>query len=732
MTGKLPSAIAEAGTEAESQFYIPAAVSLQERKLRALKHGDTFALFDHYGDIIPHSGTPEGLFHRDTRYVSRLELLLNGHRPMLLSSTIQDDNATLAVDLTNPDIYLAGHLSLPRNTIHLQRLKFIWHGACHERIAIRNFDNVPHEVLLALHFDGDFADLFEVRGQERARRGERRRELAGDGKVAIRYRGIDGVSNTLTIRLTPAPAQLREAGANYRLLLEPQAQKTVFLVLACEEPAPAAKVAPADYFLSMIASRRALGKSVRRAASVDSSNTLFNEMITRAMSDLYMLVTETEHGPYPYAGIPWFSTPFGRDGLITALFTLWLDPTIAKGALKYLAATQATSLDADRDAEPGKILHETRGGEMARLREVPFERYYGSVDATPLFVVLAGAYLERTGDLETVRSIWPNLEAALQWIDRFGDGDGDGFVEYNRHSENGLVNQGWKDSHDSIFHADGRLAQGPIALCEVQAYVYLAKRHAARIARRLDLPGQSAELEQQADALQSKFEAMFWCEEIGTYALALDGMKQPCRVRASNAGHALFAGIASAERGARVADTLLQRDFFGGWGIRTVAASQPRYNPMSYHNGSIWPHDNAMIAMGLAHYGRKDEAARLLTAMFDAASYMDLRRLPELYCGFARRRGKGPTFYPVACSPQAWATAAPFAMLQAILGLSFDNRSREIRLKQPRLPDFLDELRLRGLRVAGQSADIEIRRHDGDVAVNVLRRDDNVRVVVSH
>ncbi len=732
MTGKLPSAIVEPGTEAESQFYIPAAVSLQERKLRALKHGDTFALFDHYGDIIPHSGTPEGVFHRDTRYLSRLELLLNGQRSMLLSSTIQDDNATLAVDLTNPDIYVAGHLSLPRNTIHLQRLKFIWRGTCHERIAVRNFDSVPHEVLIALHFDGDFADLFEVRGQERARRGERSRELQGNGKVAIRYRGIDGVPNTVTIRLTPAPTQLRETGATYRLLLEPQAQETVFLAFTCEDPAPATDAAPADYFRSMIALRRALRKSVRRAAAVDSSNMLFNEMIARGMSDLYMLVTETEHGPYPYAGIPWFSTPFGRDGLITALFTLWLDPSIARGVLKYLAATQATSIDPDRDAEPGKILHETRGGEMARLREVPFERYYGSVDATPLFVVLAGAYLERTGDLETMRSIWPNLEAALRWIDRFGDRDGDGFVEYNRHSENGLVNQGWKDSHDSVFHADGQLALGPIALCEVQAYVYLAKRHAAQIARRLDLPEAADELEHQAESLRSRFEAMFWCEEIGSYALALDGSKQPCRIRASNAGHALFAGIASAERGARVADTLLQRDFFGGWGIRTVAASQPRYNPMSYHNGSIWPHDNAMIALGLARYGYKDEAARLLTAMFDAASYMDLRRLPELYCGFARRRGKGPTFYPVACSPQAWATAAPFAMLQAMLGLGFNHRSREIRLNRPRLPDFLDELRLRDLRVAGQSVDIAIRRHGNDVAVNVLRRDGNVRVVVSH
>jgi len=732
MTAKLLAALAEAGVETESQFYIPAAVSLQERRLRALKHGDTFALFDHYGDIVPQRGTPEGLFHRDTRYLSRLELLLNGQRPMLLSSTIHDDNAMLAVDLTNPDIYDGDQLVLARNTIHVQRLKFIWRGACHERIAVRNFDNAPHEILMTLHFDGDFADLFEVRGQERARRGSRTRELLGDGQVAVRYRGIDGVMNTLVIRLTPVPEHLAELGAIYRLFLEPQAQKTVFLALGCGNAAEAAHTASADYFLSMTAARRALRSSVRRAAGVDSSNSLFNEMTTRAMSDLYMLVTETEHGPYPYAGIPWFSTPFGRDGLIAALFALWLDPTIAKGVLKYLAATQATAVDPDRDAEPGKILHETRGGEMARLREVPFGLYYGSVDATPLFVVLAGAYFERTGDLETVRSIWPNVEAALQWVDRFGDSDGDGFVEYNRHSENGLVNQGWKDSHDSVFHADGRMAPGPIALCEVQAYVYLAKRHAARMARRLDLADMAAELEQQADQLQSKFESMFWCEEIGSYALALDGEKKPCRVRTSNAGHALFAGIASDEHAARVADTLLQKEFFAGWGIRTLAASQARYNPMSYHNGSIWPHDNAIIALGLARYGFRDAAARLLTAMFEAANYMDLRRLPELFCGFARRRGKGPTFYPVACSPQAWATAAPFALLQATLGLSLDHRSGEIRFNRPRLPEFLDELHLRELRVAGRAADIEIRRHGADVSVNVIRRDGNIRVVVSH
>jgi glycogen debranching enzyme len=369
---------------------------------------------------------------------------------------------------------------------------------------------------------------------------------------------------------------------------------------------------------------------------------------------------------------------------------------------------------------------------MARLGEVPFERYYGSVDATPLFIVLAAAYADRTGDVETLRALWPNIEAALAWIDRYGDADGDGFVEYNRHSETGLVNQGWKDSYDSVFHADGRLAPGPIALCEVQAYVYLAKRGAAAIARRLDRVHAGDVLDRQADLLQQQFETTFWCEDLSTYALALDGAKQPCRVRSSNAGHALFAGIATPERARRLAGGLMDRDFFAGWGIRTLAAGQPRFNPMSYHNGSIWPHDNAVIALGFDRYGFKDATMRILSAMFDASNYIDLRRLPELFCGFARQVRTGPTFYPVACSPQARATATPFALVQAALGLHVDHRRGEIRFQKPELPDFLRELRIEAVRLAERAADVHVARYGRDVAVDVPSRSPDLRVVVAH
>jgi glycogen debranching enzyme len=480
----------------------------------------------------------------------------------------------------------------------------------------------------------------------------------------------------------------------------------------------------------LLAHRREMRQLTTRSASVETSNNIFNEVLCQAMADLNMLMTETPQGRYPYAGIPWYSTTFGRDGLITALQMLWVDPRVAKGVLRRLAHFQAKAVDPLADAAPGKILHEMRGGEMAALREVPFSQYYGSVDSTALFVLLAGRYFERTGDEKTLIELWPAIEAGLAWIDGPGDPDQDGFVEYQRATEKGLANQGWKDSYDAIFHADGQLAEGNIALAEVQGYVYAAKQLAARCALRLGKPDHAKKLEAEAKALADRFEKAFWCEELGTYALALDGNKRPCKVRTSNAGQVLFSGMIREDRARLVAADLMRPHFFSGWGIRTVALGEVRYNPMSYHDGSIWPHDNALIALGFARYGLKHSVAHLFKGLFDAATYMDLRRLPELFCGFRREKRRGPTLYPVACAPQAWASATAFTLLEAALGIEFDAARSEIRLRNPHLPAFLNEVMLRDLQLGDSSVDLRISRHGDDVALEVLRTRGQIQVSI--
>jgi glycogen debranching enzyme len=709
-----------------SSFYIQATESIQERWPRTLKQGDTFALFDMLGDVVEPGMTPGGMFHNDTRYLSGVQLLIDGQRPLLLSSAVENDNVVLIVDLSNPDIYQGGKVVLPRETLHVRRSKFLWEGTCHERIAVHNFGPEPQKCFLSLSFAADFADLFEVRGMQRPRRGTMTTARKDDQTVLFRYQGLDGVERRTEIRFQPAPSRLSESEAIFALDLAADGRESLVMTVCCTNGA-----APHVPFSQPYrAARRAAQRAASLGGSVTSSNALANRMLHRAGADLSMLITETPQGPYPYAGTPWFSTPFGRDGIITALEMLWLDPSLARGVLQFLAATQATKLNDAADAQPGKIVHEMRNCEMAVLGEVPFGRYYGSIDSTPLFVLLAARYFVRTGDQETIRALWPNIEAALLWIDKYGDRDGDGFVEYYRESENGLTNQGWKDSQDSIFHADGRLAPGAIALCEVQGYVYAAKQGASVLARMLGDHAQADALSDAAERLRQRFEEKFWCPEIGTYAIALDGDKNACRVRTSNAGQVLFCGIASQERAVRVAETLMAPEMFSGWGVRTVAADSPRYNPMSYHNGSVWPHDNALIALGLARYGLKRAAGAIFTGMFDAASHMDLMRFPELFCGFGRRRGTAPTLYPVACAPQAWASAVPFALLEACLGIVCDHQRREIQFHNPVLPRFLEEIRIGNLQLDGACADLRLRRNGAGTEVAILsqRGDISIRI----
>ncbi len=705
-------------------FSITTQISLVEQRFRTLKHNDMFGVFDQRGDILPgHAGT-EGIYFQDTRYLSEFELLLGGHQLILLSSTLRDDNATLTCDLSNPDLPAAGQESgtgLSNNLIHVRRSRFLWQGVCYERISIRNFDVAAHAIPMEIRYGADFVDLFEVRGMPRTRHGRHEPAEVALNSVTLAYMGLDGRRRSTDLRFEPAPARIDAGRALFQVELPPHGRSLIFVEIGCDRVA--GPRLPAQAFLAcMLEQRRWMRLRSASAAAIETSNEVFNEAMRRAISDLTMLTTEKLTGPYPYAGIPWFSTAFGRDAILTSMNVLWMDPQLALGVLRYLAENQATETDAASDAEPGKILHEVRLGEMAELGEVPFRRYYGSVDSTPLFVMLAGAYLERSGDIDALSALWPHIEAALGWMDMYAARDPDGFVSYFRQTEEGLANQGWKDSFDSISHADGTLAQGPIALCEVQGYVFAARLAAARVGKALGRFDAAAVQEAKAQALRHAFEAKFWCEEMGTYALALDGQRQPCRVRASNAGHVLMSGICGPDRAARVAEGLMGSRFFNGWGIRTLASGEARYNPMSYHNGSVWPHDNAVIAMGMARYGLKAEAERLFGGLFDAALYVDLRRLPELFCGFARRRGQGPTFYPVACSPQAWAATALHAALGACLGLSFSPGEQAVVFDRPRLPPFLSEVILHNLALGEARISVVLRRMGSEVAMNVLER----------
>ena len=709
----------------DEHFYIVAEAKRSASTLRVQKHGNSFGVFDAYGDITPVEAGEQGLYHDGTRFLSRLELLLGRQRPLLLSSTISEDNVVFAADLTNPDILRDNRVVVPRGEIHILRSRVLFNGGYSERIRVSNHALQPLEVPLTVSFDADYADVFEVRGTRRLQRGRRIPDRPGQEWI-LGYVGLDGVKRRTRLGWNRRPDRVEPRMVTFLIPLEQHGSADLELHVVCEAGTVRR---PPRHYADVLTQARQHAALPDQHCVVSSSNETFNRWVRRSTADLRMMITDTSHGPYPYAGIPWFSTPFGRDGIITALELLWAAPPVARGVLSFLAETQARTASDSQDAEPGKILHEMRGGEMAALGEVPFGRYYGSADATPLFVVLAHAYYERTADHAFITQLWPHILAALEWIATSGDADGDGFVEYARRSETGLVQQGWKDSHDSISHANGALAEPPIAVCEIQSYVYAAWKGAAHLADVRGEAARAADWNARAERLRVAFEKAFWCEELGTYALALDRDKRPCRVRTSNAGHCLYGGIVAPERARRVAETLLSDISFAGWGVRTLAAGEARYNPMSYHNGSIWPHDNAVVAAGLARYGFNDAACRVMSAMLDLSAAVDLHRLPELICGFPRREAEFPTLYPVACAPQAWAAGAVYMLLASCLGLRVDAPAGRVTLSRSVLPESIDTLRLTNLSVGSATLDLLLTRHQYDVGITVLRRVGDVEIV---
>jgi glycogen debranching enzyme len=679
-------------------------------QLFALKHNDTFLVADAFGDI---RGEADGLFREDTRVLSCLNLTLGGETPALLAAAVSEDNVLFTAHFSNRPLPPLGETRTPQGLIHVERSRLLWSTRLYERLVLVNFAETQVEVPLALTFAADFRDMFEVRGTVRENRGRMLPAMLVEGAVRFGYEGLDGVVRLSVITFSKPPVHLAVDRAQFILTLEAGARREIYI-----EVSPDAGPLPSRVRYRAAAARahRCARTLKHRGATVRTSNRLFNAWIARSRADLALLTTNLDTGPYPYAGIPWFSTPFGRDAIVTALQMLCLDPTLARGVLAFLAQHQAQEVSPFQDAAPGKIMHEMRRGEMSVLGELPFARYYGGVDTTPLFVFLAGAYAERTGDMAFIKELWPVLCAAMDWIDTELAANRDGFLAYARGATTGLANQGWKDSHDSIFHADGTEAVGPIALVEVQGYVYAAQRSMADLANRLGQANESVRWQAHSETLRCAVEAHFWVEEMGYYAIALDGNGRPCRVRGSNAGHLLFAGLPSPARAEQVAIQLLAHPFNSGWAIRTLAEGERRFNPMSYHNGSVWPHDTAVCAAGLARYGARGAALQLTNGLFEAAVRFDMR-LPELFCGFKRAAGEAPIAYPAACLPQAWAAGSLFMILKACLGLRIDGWSGEIHVERPELPIGIDRLTIQRLAVAGSTVDLIFQRLGDRVVV---------------
>jgi glycogen debranching enzyme len=710
------------------QEQIHAEADTSPRAHETLKHDDAFAVVDTHGDLGAFGNHVDGFFFNDTRYLSRLELLIARHPPLLLGSTIDNNDIQLCCDLTNTDVYTDGALWLHKDVVHVFRTTYVRDATLRQRLVFTNHSNVDLMLPVSIIFDSDFADIFEVRGMRREKRGSVKRTLESRSSVKLSYSGLDKTVRQTTVHIDPEPASLKETSAFFHLHIPAKQSERVFITVSAgaEHKKP-----QCSYVKGLRDAHRAIRRAESQTTSVEASDPDLGQVLGRALADLRLLVTETEDGPYPYAGTPWYSTTFGRDALITALQVLWIDPSIARGVLRRLARFQAVEHDAAADAQPGKILHEMRSGEMAALREIPFGLYYGSVDSTPLFILLAGAYVGVTADTKLLAEIWPAILKALEWIEGPGDPDRDGFVEYARETESGLANQGWKDSHDAVFNSDGSLAVGPLALVEVQGYVYAAKIAASRMATMLGNRDLADKLDTEARDLQRRFEQAFWSPEIGTYALALDGAKKRVAVRSSNAGHVLSSGIASPDHALSIVEQMLSPGFFSGWGVRTIATSEARYNPMSYHNGSIWPHDNAMIGAGFARYGQTGRIEPIFDGLLDAALKMAQGRLPELFCGFRRRPGRAPVLYPVACSPQAWASGAMIHILSSLMGLEIDGASRTITLHSPRLPRRAGEIKVHNIRAGEGSADFILRRSHGVVTVDVTDCRGGAKVVLA-
>ncbi|MCA1830509.1 MAG: glycogen debranching N-terminal domain-containing protein [Actinomycetota bacterium] len=706
---------------------LPASQSSPPQDIRdvlTIKHDGVFLLSDRHGDVEKDSPAALGLYFRDTRFLSRWELRIDGARPLHLHSEA-DRNYSMLVETTFPCYeHIPGGKQRTEN-MQISRHRWLESGM-RERIHVHNFGLTERRVRLEVAFDADFLDLFQVRGMTGKERGTMRAPDVAISHVTLGYDGRDGVARSTTISFSPAPDGLTETSAFWFVDTKPKEEKTFEISVEpragdIEPPALSLKQLGDDY------------QDWRRACTrFRVSNAQLQAYLDRAVLDLRMMTTDRDGTLGIDAGVPWFSTLFGRDSLITAYQAMIVNPELAKGTLLQLAELQGEKVDPWRDEEPGKIIHEIRVGELAATGEVPHSRYYGSIDSTPLWLVVYGYLWNWTGDLEFIEKLWPNALRALEWIDSYGDSDRDGYVEYERQSDGGLDNQGWKDSFDGILHADGSLPQPPLALAEVQGYVYDARRRLAKVARALGHDDVAGDLEKRAQELRERFNKDFWMNDQGTYAVGLDANKQQIRSVTSNPGHCLWSGIVDRDKAVRLARRLLTPDMLSGYGIRTLSTRNPGFDPIGYHTGSVWPHDNSLIAHGLMLYGMSEQSNRVINELAIAGAFFASYRYPELFCGYARTDVPVPVEYPVACRPQAWATGAPLLMMRSYAGMTADAPTKTLSIVKPSLPGWLERAELSGLRVGDARVDLQFIQQSGVTAVQVLRKDGDLDIVVRY
>jgi glycogen debranching enzyme len=695
-----------------------------------LKENRIMMVSDEMGDIPAGNTTGLGLYFSDTRFLSAYEFRLSRLEPILLSSSV-DESYVATFQMVNPVLMLdEGKRRIPQQSLSIRRSRFIY-GGLHERIGVQNCGHEAVDIECSLRFDADFRDMFDVRGYKEQYRGTIRPLEAGDRGLTFTYDGRDGLMRRTEVVVNRAPASQQDSALTWQFHLE--SKETITLVVDVI-PLIGENESTLSYLYDD--ALQALQASYRRwhdnTSRIRTDNAFLDRgLLRRSQMDMRILLEEYESGLYPMAGIPWFSAPFGRDALIASIQTLMINPEVARGTLRYLSQHQGRRVDTSREEEPGKILHEVRYGELANLKLIPHTPYYGSVDSTPLFLVCAVEMMDWLNDQDLFVELLPSILSALKWVDQYGDSDHDGFVEYAERASGGVRNQGWKDSSDSLLYPDGRPAELPVALVEVQGYVYQAKVGLSRIFERLGQSAMAERLSREAAELRRRFELSFWLDQEQFYAQGLDRNKTPIRSITSNPAHCLWAGIIDPERAEILRDRLMAPDMFSGWGIRTLSSDSPHYNPMSYHNGTIWPHDNSIAAAGLRRYRHTEAAGQVIEGIMEAGIRMPDYRLPELFCGFRRdmQYNNGPAEYLVSCNPQAWGAGAAFHLMQTALGIVPDTTAGRVYVN-PVPFGQARSVEIRGMRVGNGKLSFKVGYNGGRPDVEVLEKPDDLEVIL--